>query len=248
MPSAALLLVALAAEPNPAALRGELRLTLSQDENVGVPPPPVVEAPDVPPAAAPPPAPTWPYPPPPPGPPPLAAVPPATPGDAGRRILFGVGLHTGGASDQFTNSTSGSEGTLGVGIYLRLGAQLDDLYGLEAEISGATLLVLDNVRGALTFDLTPLDWFSFAVGPFARDDVVVSICGFGSTTIQSVGATLRADFHLGTSRTSTGRSALTIGLVTDLGATVGSDDGSGNSLGAPGLSSAFYLTLGWARF
>jgi hypothetical protein len=244
MSPAALLLVALAAEPSPAAAFGELRLTMSKEDE-GVPPPPVVEAPDAPSAA---PAPAWPDASPPPAPPPPAQLAPVVPADAGRRLLFGVGLHAGGGSDQFSGASSGSGAALGVGVYLRLGAQLDDLYGIEAEISGATILVLDNVRGDVTFDMTPVDWFTFAVGPFARNDVLLGLCGSGNTTIQLLGATLRADFHLGTSRTTSGRSAFTLGLVTDLGVTVGSDDGSGNSLGAPGPSWAFYFTLGWARF
>lgn len=247
----ALLLLAAAA---PALPGSDLRLTLALDDE-GTPPPPVVVTPGPPPAPPPPAYPAYPqpYPPQPASPAPVyrPSPPPAPAGDAGSRLLFGVGLHLGLGIDDFSTTPSGGgngTGAAGVGIYLRLGAQFDDRFGAEAEIDGGTLLLLNYAQGALTFDYTPVDWFTFAVGPFSRLDDVVNLCGNGSTTAEAIGGTVRFDFHLGVSRSATGRSAATIGLAADLGATVGSNDGSGTTLGGPGLAWGLYLTVGWTRY
>ncbi|MHB8418860.1 MAG: hypothetical protein ACYDCL_12340 [Myxococcales bacterium] len=263
MPLPALLVVALGAAPNPALSFG-LELTLAQEENgppEGSAPPPVVESPLPPPPEPPQPLPpgqsgrafapneplpapgSWGRPPLPP--PPLA--------DVGTRVLFGVGLHTGGGVDQFSVSpgrfsSQSSTSGIGIGVYARLGLQIDDPFGVDGELSAATLLLTDYVRGALTFDVTPVDWLTVAIGPVVREDVAANFCTSGSTTAQAVGATARLEFHFGVRRGETGRSAFALGVAGDLGATIGSDNGSGASLGGPGLAYGLYLTTGWAHF
>jgi hypothetical protein len=182
-------------------------------------------------------------------------VPPLTPREApppvpdvGSRYLFGFGLHMGVSNDEFTQ---GSNGGGGVGIYVRLGVQLNDRWGIEGEFSAATVIVDSYVRGAMTVDFTPVDWFTLALGPFAREDWDVVSCGCGDTTvaIQSVGGTVRFDFHPAFSRTASGRNAFTIGLVGDLGATVGASGfcDEGGFTGS-GPSEAVYLTFGYTHY
>ncbi len=226
------------------------------------PPPPAQQTYPLPapPQTYPPPAPQQPYPPPaqeqtypPPQPPPSyypppqqsyapapAPKPPETPpADVGSRLTWGVGAHLGFGEDQF-NDGEGSGAGLGIGIYVRLGEQLNDLLGAEAEVSAGTILISSYLRTALTFDITPVDWFTFAVGPMAREDVV-SLCG--TTTATSLGATIRFDFHIGSSRSESGRGAFTLGLVGDLGGVVG-----GTDFTSSGPAEGIFLTVGWAHY
>jgi hypothetical protein len=165
--------------------------------------------------------------------------PPAPTSDIGPRLLFGIGAHLGFGEDQF-NDGEGGNGALGVGLYLRLGEEFNDLLGAEAEVSAGTILITSYLRAAVTFDVTPADWFTVAFGPMVREDVV-SVCT--TTTATSFGGTLRADFHIGASRSEAGRSAFTVGLVGDLGATVGGTDFS-----TTGAAEGIYLTLGYAHY
>ncbi len=169
------------------------------------------------------------------------------------RPLFGIGLHLGLGFDDFSSGLGGGgaagTGAGGLGAYLRLGAQLDDPLGIEAEIDGGTLYLVSYTRGALTFDYTPADWFTVAVGPSTRVDYLVNCGGSGATTVESIGGTVRLDFHVEPFRARTGRDALTVGLVGDLGETVGSNDGSGRPLAAPGgVAWGLYATVGWAHY
>jgi hypothetical protein len=74
----------------------------------------------------------------------------------------------------------------------------------------------------------------------AREDVV-SACS--TTTATSLGATVRFDFHIGTSRSDSGRGAFTLGLVGDLGGVV-----DGTDFNSSGVAEGIYLTVGWAHF
>jgi hypothetical protein len=114
-----------------------------------------------------------------------------------------------------------------------MGVELTDFWGMEAEVHGGFLTSGLYAGGAVTLDITPLDWFTLALGPFVDEDL-----NFLTTT--SVGGTLRLDFHPGASRTPTGRNAFTIGVVGDLGAAVG-------TLEAEPVG-ALYLTLGYAHY
>ena len=196
----------------------------------GNPPPPPPQAYPSPPAPPqtyyPPQAPQQTYPPP--APPPSYAPPsqpsyapaatpqPAPTADVGPRFMWGIGAHLGFGEDQFNGeeSTAG----LGIGLYLRAGDEINDLLGFEAEVSAGTVVFSSYLRTALTLDITPIDWFTFAIGPVARGDVVVACT---TTTATSVGGTVRFDFHIGSSRSDSGRGGFTIGLVGDLGAVVG---------------------------
>ena len=95
------------------------------------------------------------------------------------------------------------------------------------------------VGGALTIDATPIDWFTVAVGP-----LVDEYDGF-SNPATALGGTLRLDFHPWAARTTTGRSAFTIGVVGDFAA-------ASNWLNSPGVCASCvgggYLTVGYAHY
>ncbi len=261
MPLAALVLLACHAMPALAAFQGD-------DDNgpppgsAFPPPPPLVADPKAPatpaPAATPPPAqetyvPTSSLYPPPPAPikPRPAPTPPKDEGpapDAGNRLLFGIGLQLGAGIEQFTVFLFNGGGLdppnpgLGAGLYLRLGEQFNDLWAIDLELSGGTLIVLGYVRAAFTVDLTPVDWFTIALGPTARlDDSQNS----SDNPSESLGGTLRLDFHLTTKRTEAGRRGLTLGIAADLGQSFAI---LGNQEGQPGLAFGGYLMLGWAWY
>jgi hypothetical protein len=126
---------------------------------------------------------------------------------------------------------------VGLGLYVRLGVELNDGWGAEAEVAGATAGYSSYLRGALTAALSPVDLLTVALGPFAKYDV-----SYSSGSFASVGGTLRVDFHLASTRKAWRRSALTIGLAGDLGAIVGSTYTAGAA------SWGAYLTAGWAWY
>ncbi len=268
MPVAALLLLSCGAEPSPAlaaAFGSDLQLVIADEDNgppPGSPPPPLPPLVQDPQSA-----------PPrenvPPGPPvidrpPLPRPPPAPVGDVGSRALWGVGLLVGGGQDVITEAASaGSEpgpavmsansGFGGVGVYLRLGVQANDLWGIETEISAGTVFADSYVRGALTFDYSPSDTLSLVVGPLLRGDAVSVPCGCLSDVIvvtTSVGATARVDLHTSVTRSDSGRGALTTSLVGDFGATVGANgfcDGE-ESFAGSGPAWALYLAFGYMHY
>ena len=155
--------------------------------------------------------------------------------------MWGIGAHLGFGEDQFNGGDS--TGGLGVGLYLRAGDEINDLLGFEAEVSAGTVVFSSYLRTAVTLDLTPVDWFTFAIGPVARGDVV-TVCE--TTTATSVGATVRFDFHIGSSRSDSGRGGFTIGLVGDLGGVVAV--GGSESFESTGIAEGAYLTIGWAHY
>ena len=76
-----------------------------------------------------------------------------------------------------------------------------------------------------------------------RDDNEVS---WTPGNVQSVGGTVRCDFHINPSRSSSGvRRAFTLGVVGDLGATVGV---SGETSWQTGLAWGVYGTIGYAWY
>jgi hypothetical protein len=248
--SAAVLALGVASWPGLAlaeALGGDLTLALDGEAPPEAPPPPPAYLPGPPLPTAPYPS-AWPadrpqatYPP--------AALPAVVP-DAGLRLLFGGGLHVGVTYDQFLNSNGGTAFTLGLGGYLRLGAQLNDSFGISAEGSGDYLLLFYDVRGALAFEWTPSDTLTLALGPVFRQDALGNVCegpGGYDTIVQSLGAAARVDLHSSPSRSPSGRSAFTIGFGLDVGTPIGSN-GGGAPVGQYGLALGFYITIGWAHY
>jgi hypothetical protein len=156
------------------------------------------------------------------------ARPPSGPASASRQ-LSGAGAG-GGAGNLF----------LGFVVFGRGGEQFNDTWGVEAELSFGSSYFMNQLRGAVTFDVTPVDWFTFAVGPMARLNQI-SLCG-ESITATVVGALVRLDFHVDAERRDGRRSALTIGLVGDLGVA------SSNGFNTSGLAYGFYLMPGWAWY
>lgn len=253
MPLAALLLLACGAEPSPAlsaAFASDFQLTLaSDDENGSQPgwpfphPTPMVNWPGRGDARSPATAPQS----------PAQRPPPPPPADAGLRALVGIGLHGGGnwANLTTTNGAPGSPSGGAVGIYLRLGVQVDNQWGAEAEIAAASVFIASYVRGALTLEYTTDDWFTFAIGPTVSQDWDLVSCGCGASlvTVESVGGTVRLDFHLWSSRSGRGRNAFTVGFVGDIGdALAAGGSCSSTVFSAPGLTEAFYLTLGYTHY
>jgi hypothetical protein len=124
-------------------------------------------------------------------------------------------------------------------LYFRLGAELNDLWGVEGELHGGLLLFQGGyVGGALTLDVTPVDWFTVAVGPLVDQYESFSVDTTFATP--ALGGTLRLDFHPWSARVPTGRSAFTIGVVADLAAAFGQSDGQ--------PVGGVYFTLGYAHY
>jgi hypothetical protein len=274
MPLSALMLLACASQPGAAlsaTFAGELHLALAGDDNGPPPgspyppPPPLVQDPVQP--APPDQEPDERAPPPPvrrSRPLPESAALPAPVGDVGARLLWGIGLHFGAGEDQITDIASGgttasagpsafSSATGGIGLYFRVGAELNDLWGIDAELSGGSVIEATYLRGALTFDVSPTDLVTFAVGPLVRDDWVLVPCGcLGDATVSmtSIGGTARLDLHPGASRSANGRGAVTVGLIGDVGATVGANGFCNGAMtyAGGGPAWAFYLAFGYARY
>ncbi len=188
----------------------------------------------------------------------LPSTPPEPAAHRGVRLLWGAGLHGGVGHDEFAVAPAGytllgspcngvcySTFQPGLGLYGRLGAQLNDSWGAEGELSLGTSINSSDVRGAATADFTPFDWFTFALGPLVRIDGE-GYCGGEPTCpdVTAFGATARADFHLAISRSQTSRSAITVGLVGDLGRTIGGNP----TISGYGLASGGYVTIGYTHY
>jgi hypothetical protein len=71
------------------------------------------------------------------------------------------------------------------------------------------------------------------------------LCGdIGVVATEVVGGTVRLDFHQAPERRMKGRSAFTLGLVADVGATVNAT----SAFVFPGLAYGFHLALGWVNY
>ena len=128
-------------------------------------------------------------------------------------------------------------------LYLRVGAEFNDMWGVEGELHGGLFTQGGYVGGALTIDATPVDWFTVAVGPMVDEYESLS-AGTSFATPTAVGGTLRLDFHLLAARTTTGRSAFTFGFVGDVAAAFGPNHTAAESQPA----SAVYVTIGYAHY
>src|SRR5579871_741021 len=86
---------------------------------------------------------------------------------AGPRASVGVGALVGLRIEGPNESADG-----GLGLYLRGGVQVNDLLGVEDDVSFAAapvpgLGVLVLVRDSIDLTVTPVDWLTFAAGPVA---------------------------------------------------------------------------------
>jgi hypothetical protein len=177
------------------------------------------------------------------------STPPVFP-DVGPRALFVIAGQAGGSADQMGGQSAMN--AAGVGLSLRAGAQLSDLFGLEVEGSlGFTgfLSGEDYFRAALTFDVSPSDVLTVGLGPFVRHDDGPSSGIFTNESDDSIGGTLRVDFHLRPTRYASGRKGFVLSLALDLGSgsyTLSSGGfGAGQSSTGGGLSAAGFVAFGW---
>ncbi|HUB05715.1 MAG TPA: hypothetical protein VMB50_01875 [Myxococcales bacterium] len=244
---APLLLLACAAAPSAgkAAAGSDPDLTIDDDDDDAPPPPPIHDAGELPPPGR------WDAPP----------KPPTPIGDVGPRLLAGIGLDLGFGQDRFGATTvqalagatvvTGNPG--GLGLDLRLGIQVNDHWGVEADLSAATIIRDSYARAALTLDYTPFDLVTLALGPVARGDADVLACS-GATedtaAVASVGGSARVDLHAHVARTAKGRSSFTLGLATDVGATIGASSfcGGARTYAGSAVGYAIYFTLGYLRY
>jgi hypothetical protein len=169
----------------------------------------------------------------------------APPPDAGVRQLWGIGW-TGGFALEFTpvpganNTFNGQVIFAGpLGLYGRVGVQANDRWGVAGELSACTFILVNELRAVVSFDYTPADWFTVAVGPSIRGDI-------GS--VGSLGGTVRLDFHHAPERGENGRGALTWSLAFDVGQTVVALSPAFAELGSPGTAFAFHMSLGWSHY
>jgi len=134
----------------------------------------------------------------------------------------------------------------------RWGAELEGSFGTDVELEASLGPTVDQtyVRGALTAEATFGDWFTLALGPLVSGVVEQKFIGqangmsrFSLATVTALGATLRTDLHLVPSRSRSGRSAFTLGVAFDLGATVG-----GSAFASSGVAPGAYATAGWAWY
>jgi hypothetical protein len=97
----------------------------------------------------------------------------------------------------------------------------------------------------LTIDVTPIDWFTLAVGPLVDEYEGFSANPDGPSSTPALGGTLRLDFHPWATRAMTGRSAFTIGVVGNFAA-------ASNWLNSPGTCAScvggVHLTAGFAHY
>jgi hypothetical protein len=133
------------------------------------------------------------------------------------RLRLEVGLEGGFIVDgPFTSEASYG---LGPGTYFRLGAQITERFGVQAEASVAmipSLYPVGYLRGAVTFNFTPVRWFTLSTGP---------VVGLLFDDSDYAGLTIRTDFHLAQVRTAKRRHSLTLGFSADLGADLGNSGG-----------------------
>lgn len=159
----------------------------------------------------------------------------STPPESGPRASFGVGVITG-----FRIEGPNESGDGGLGLYLRAGVQIDDLFGVEDDLSGVAgffplVGFTGLVRESIDFTVTPVDWVTFAVGP---------TYSWGPDESASVvGGTLRVDFHFPRQRApSHARRAWTLGVAGDFGGVVQRDAPLG------GLAWGTFLMFGYGWY
>jgi hypothetical protein len=161
----------------------------------------------------------------------------------GPRLRFGAGFQMG---FDVTNTGDANGAGLGVGSYLRLGVQFNDLLGVEVEGSAATALFSGYGRAALTLNVTPLDWLTFSAGPMVGANYT-SV--FSTSSTSYAGGTARVDFNVWHTRTARGgRQAVTLGIAGDVGVTTGmQQDGEPMYLG-PGVAWGAYTMVGYSIY
>lgn len=92
--------------------------------------------------------------------PPAAAEPPSTMSEAGQRIRFGIGGELG----WFGAPGNGVVSLGAVGLYSRLGVQVNDRIGVHITGAASSILLRNYVRGALIVDVSPVRFFSIGTG------------------------------------------------------------------------------------
>ncbi len=128
----------------------------------------------------------------------------------------------------------------GLGLDLRGGLQVNDLFGIEYDLTAAVGLiplagVSALVRQSVDFTVTPADWVTLAAGPTYSWGI--------SESASTLGGTLRVDFHFPHRRAASGaRRAWTLGLAGDLADVVRRDGAAG------GLAWGAFLTFGYAWY
>ena len=133
--------------------------------------------------------------------------------EAGPRPSVGVGVMTG-----FRIEGPNESGDGGLGFYARGGVQIDDLLGVENDLSGVVgFIPLGGlsalVRESVQLTVTPIDWLTLGAGP--------TYSWGTSESASAIGGTLRVDFHFPHRRAESGaRRAWTLGLAGDLGGVV----------------------------
>ena len=171
--------------------------------------------------------------------------------DSGPRLLLDIGAIGGGGIENVVPRSrfAGTVSAAGLGLYFSMGLQIDDHWGGGPELSGGTSVFWSFGRGALVVDYTPADWITIAFGPVAWiDGMSLRGCpkyGCTASSAQALGGTLRVDFHLAASRTADGRSARTLGIVTDVGTTAA--EGSYDSF-RPGIAWGVYLSFRYTSY
>ncbi len=158
------------------------------------------------------------------------------------RFAFSFGLIGGGNGVSYTDPGGNDHriGGAGAGLYARGGIGLGDMYGIDVEIAGGTLLFLEYFwRVAATANATPTDWLTVAVGPVAGgfNDALDSTV-YGSY----LGGTVRADVHpWGTRR------RVVFSVALDIGKTLSAHDGNtADSSGTNGFASAMFAAIGFS--
>ncbi len=154
---------------------------------------------------------------------------------SGPRLSAGVGAIAG-----FRIEGPNESGDGGLGLYLRGGVQLNDLFGIEDDLAAvAGIIPLAGVsvlvRDTLDFTVTPIDWLTLAAGP--------TYSWGTSESASAVGGTLRVDFHFPHQRSaSNARRAWTLGLAGDLGGVVKRDGAEG------GVAWGVFLMFGYGWY
>ncbi len=127
----------------------------------------------------------------------------------------------------------------GIAAFFRLGAQIDDAWALDWQVSSAWLIEFAYVRMNVYFDILASPYFSAAFGPMLG---YVATLGFRSYSgLGFGGGSVRLSFQLGHSGESEGpTTSWTLGVESDLGGLFS----VGSSGSAPPLVIAGYLFLG----
>ena len=180
----------------------------------------------------------------------LLIVPTAARADT--RLRYGIGATTGIAAGSYATSRNEHDynGGAGLGVDGRLGAQVTDRFGAEADLSWGFGLLTGFVRHAATANLTPVDWFTLSAGPVVGragfDCPCISAPGFYDATY--AGGTMRADLHVFRHRDLDGtRRALTLGVTGDVGKVVAVTDPQEHVRQMRGALGGF-LTIGYSRY